>query len=226
MLMRWQNDEQFISPGVFIPIAEQIGLIVEMTMQAIERGLKDVAGWYEKGFKGYMAINLSAKQFSSRPDFEKISELLDRHSLPTSCLRFEITEGLLVDNNENAIDYMHEMRELGFKISLDDFGTGYSSLRYLKDFPIDVLKIDKSFVDDIGIDKGTESIIESTLIMTKMLNIDTVAEGIETIEQVDYFAQTNCHYLQGFHFSKPVSNEYCHELLQKDWSDELSNVPA
>jgi diguanylate cyclase (GGDEF)-like protein len=223
MLMRWQNDNQFISPVTFIPIAEQIGLIVEMTIQAIERGLVDVAKWYEQGFDGYMAINLSAKQFSTRPDFEKILQLLKDYSLPTSCLRFEITEGLLVDNNHYTLDYMHEMRALGFKISLDDFGTGYSSLRYLKDFPIDVLKIDKSFVDDIGIDKGTESIIESTLIMTKMLNMDTVAEGIETRQQVDYFSKTDCHLLQGFYFCKPVSHDQCFKLLQKDWSYKFSS---
>ncbi|MFQ3249550.1 MAG: diguanylate cyclase (GGDEF)-like protein [Glaciecola sp.] len=221
MLMRWQSDKQFISPGVFIPIAEQIGLIVDMTMKAIERGLADVASWYEKGFEGYMAINLSAKQFSTRPDFEKILQLLEEHSLPSSCLRFEITEGLLVDNNDNTMDYMQEMRDLGFKISLDDYGTGYSSLRYLKDFPIDVLKIDKSFVDDINVDKGTESIIESTLIMTKMLNMDTVAEGIETSLQVEYFGKTNCRYLQGFYFSKPVDQAHCYELLQKDWSNKF-----
>lgn len=227
MLMRWQNDNQFISPAVFIPKAEQIGLIVEMTMKAIERGLVDIASWYERGFTGYMAINLSAKQFSTRPDFEKILTQLKELSLPSSCLRFEITEGLLVDNNDNTVDYMEEMRALGFKISLDDFGTGYSCLRYLKDFPIDVLKIDKSFVDEIGVDKGSESIIESTLIMTKMLNMDTVAEGIETREQVDYFSKSNCQYLQGFYFSKPVSQQLCYDLLQKDWSNKLdsSNEP-
>lgn len=231
MLMRWHSDNEAISPCVFIPIAEHLGLIVEMTIKAIERGLNDVAKWYEQGFRGYMAINLSAKQFSTRPDFEKILHLLNDYGLPASCLRFEITEGLLIDNNDKTIDYMHEMRSLGFKISLDDFGTGYSSLRYLKDFPIDVLKIDKSFVDHIGVDKGTESIIESTLIMTKMLTMDTVAEGIETQLQVDFFNKTNCRFLQGFYFSKPVNHEKCYELLQKDWSYKFtskkdSNKPA
>ncbi len=226
MLMRWNTNNQFISPGVFIPIAEQIGLIVDMTMQAIERGLSDVASWYAKGFEGYMAINLSAKHFSSRPDFERILDLLAEHKLPPSCLRFEITEGLLVDDNNNTLDYMYEMRELGFKISLDDFGTGYSSLRYLKDFPIDVLKIDKSFVDDIDVDTGTESIIESTLIMTKMLKMDTVAEGIETPNQVAYFSNTHCRYLQGYYFSRPVSNQSCYELLQKDWNLQFSEAKS
>jgi len=134
-------------------------------------------------------------------------------------LHFEITEGLLIDDNSNTLDYMDEMRRLGFKISLDDFGTGYSSLRYLKDFPIDVLKIDKSFVDDIGIDSATESIIKSTLIMTEMLDIDTVAEGIENIEQLNYFSQTNCRYLQGYLFSKPVPQKDVFALLDRQWSE-------
>lgn len=223
MLMRWHSNNETISPCVFIPIAEHLGLIVEMTIKAIERGLNDVAKWYEQGFLGYIAINLSAKEFSTRPDFEKILQLLSKYGLPASCLRFEITEGLLIDNNDKTIKYMHEMRSLGFKISLDDFGTGYSSLRYLKDFPIDVLKIDKSFVDDIGVDKGTESIIESTLIMTKMLSMDTVAEGIETQMQVDFFNKTNCRFLQGFYFSKPVNYRKCYELLQKDWSYKFTS---
>ena len=217
MLMRWNSDGEYIPPALFIPITEQLGLIKDLTMSAIESAIEDLSLWYANGFEGYVAINLSAKQFSTRPDFERILRMLSLKSLPTSCLRFEITEGLLIDVNSNTIDYMSEMRQLGFKISLDDFGTGYSSLKYLKEFPIDIVKIDKSFVSDIGIDEGTESIIKSTLIMTEMLRIDTVAEGIETQKQVDYFLKTDCRYLQGYFFSKPVSNLMAGELLFKNW---------
>ena len=217
MLMRWNSDGELIPPDVFIPITEQLGLIKELTMHAIERVVEDLSVWYANGFNGYVAVNLSAVQFSTRPDFERILRLLSRKSLPTSCLRFEITEGLLIDDNSNTIDYMQEMRQLGFKISLDDFGTGYSSLKYLKDFPIDIVKIDKSFVDEIGLDDGTESIIKSTLIMTEMLQIDTVAEGIETQKQLDYFIQTKCRYLQGYFFSKPVSAAVSSEFLFEKW---------
>jgi diguanylate cyclase (GGDEF)-like protein len=223
MLMRWNSEGEFIPPDVFIPITEQLGLIKELTMQAIERAVEDLSVWYANGFDGYVAINLSAKQFSTRPDFERILRMLSRKSLPTSCLRFEITEGLLIDDNSNTIDYMLEMRQLGFKISLDDFGTGYSSLKYLKDFPIDIVKIDKSFVDEIGLDEGTESIIKSTLIMTEMLQIDTVAEGIETQKQLAYFIKTKCRYIQGYFFAKPANAAVSGEYLFEKWlSDERS----
>ena len=159
MLMRWFDEGNFISPAEFIPVAEQVGCIVGMTMTGISKAIQDVSKWYSEGFTGYVAINLSARQFAKRPDFELILKWLKAYKLPPSCLRFEITEGLLVDTNENTLDYMHEMRSLGFKIALDDFGTGYSSLKYIKDFPLDVLKIDRSFVQDMMADKGTESIV-------------------------------------------------------------------
>lgn len=217
MLMRWNSDGEFIPPDIFIPITEQLDLIKELTMTAIEKVVEDLSVWYANGFDGYVAVNLSAKQFSTRPDFERILRMLSKRSLPTSSLRFEITEGLLIDDNSNTIDYMTEMRKFGFKIALDDFGTGYSSLKYLKDFPIDVLKIDKSFVDEIGRDEGTESIVKSTLIMTKMLSMDTVAEGIESESQLTYFMQGDCRYLQGYFFSKPVKAAMAGEILLKKW---------
>lgn len=217
LLLRWFDNEKFISPGVFIPIMEQIGCIVEVTMKAMERAISDLANWYNAGFKGYVAINLSAKQFSKRPEFETILHWLHKHKLPVSCLRFEITEGLLVDNSASTLEYMHEMRASGFKIALDDFGTGYSSLKYIKDFPLDVLKIDRSFVQDVTLDKGTESIVQSTLIMTQLLGLDTVAEGVETLEQLTYFSENGCRYIQGFYFAKPMPFEQIDQVLNKNW---------
>ena len=216
MLMRWPLGTEMVPPSTFIPIAEQLGLIVEVTMDAICQAIEDAAVWHRQGFDGYIAINLSAKHFNTRPQFEEILRLLAAKKLPTSCLRFEITEGLFINNNANTLDYMNEMRALGFKISLDDFGTGYSSLRYLKDFPIDVVKIDKSFVDDIGLDSATESIIRSTLTMAENLGMDTVAEGIETPEQVAFFVQTSCRYLQGYFFTKPLPAEDIKRIIMND----------
>jgi diguanylate cyclase (GGDEF)-like protein len=217
MLMRWFDDGHFISPAEFIPVAEQVGCIVGMTMRGINKAIQDISMWYAKGFSGYVAINLSARQFTKRPDFELIIKWLNDYQLPTSCIRFEITEGLLVSNDERTLDYMDEMRKLGFKIALDDFGTGYSSLKYLKDFPLDVLKIDRSFVQDMMADKGTESIVRSTLIMTELLELDTVAEGVETQEELAYFLEHKCRYVQGFYFAKPSPAEQVEELLFKNW---------
>ncbi|WP_371195169.1 EAL domain-containing protein [Glaciecola sp. SC05] len=225
LLLRWFDEGKAISPNVFIPLAEQIGCILEMTDIAIERALEDMAQWQHKGFDGYVAINLSAKHFNQTFKPSTILGLLNKHNLPASCLRFEITENLLMENSEISIQYMNDLRGLGFKISLDDFGTGYSSLRYLKDFPIDVLKLDKSFVDDVTEDGSTQSIIYSTLVMAELLDLDTVAEGIETEEQLAYFKGSKCKLVQGFYFSKPIGFEKTFGMLDKIWFDPTLNVP-
>ncbi|MGB3727340.1 MAG: EAL domain-containing protein [Glaciecola sp.] len=219
LLLRWLDKGQHIPPDVFIPVTEQVGYIVDVTMHAIQNAINDLATWYQNGFKGYVAVNLSAKHFATRPQFEVIQQWLQEHDLPTSCLRFEITESLLIDNDEHTLAYMHEMQALGFKIALDDFGTGYSSLKYLKDFPLDALKIDRSFVKDMTHDKGTESIVQSTLFMTRLLSLDTVAEGVETQQQLDYFKQNGCRFVQGFLYAKPMPVEQMSKLLSKQWSN-------
>lgn len=223
LLLRWSDEGKNIPPSVFIPLAEQIGCILEMTDIAIESAIEDLAGWYAKGFRGYVAINLSAKHFNQVFKPAAILKLLKKYDLPARCLRFEITESLLMETNETSIQNMHDLRKLGFKISLDDFGTGYSSLRYLKDFPIDVLKLDKSFVDDVTKDNSTQSIIYSTLVMAELLDLDTVAEGVETAEQLAYFKHSKCKLVQGFYFSKPVSNERTLEMFEKQWFDPQTN---
>ena len=217
MLLRWFDDGKLVSPAQFIPLAEQIGCIVTMTTDAINNAIDDASHWYNQGFSGYVAINLSAKHFSKRPDYEAILSALNKYKLPTSCLRFEITEGLLVNNDKKTLDYMNEMRALGFKIALDDFGTGYSSLKYINDFPLDMLKIDRSFVQNVVNNKGTESIVQSTLMMTHLLHLDTVAEGIETREQLHYFQNQKCRFGQGFYFTQAIPFEEVGDQLYKNW---------
>lgn len=217
MLLRWQDNQTPVPPDVFIPMAEQAGCIVNITMDAIERTILDLAHWYNAGFKGYVAINLSAKHFVNRPDFETILNQLKAHNLPTSSLRFEITEGLFIDSTVNSIEYMRQMRAYGFKIALDDFGTGYSSLKYIKDFPLDVIKIDRSFVQDVITDNGTESIVQTTLLMTSLLGLDSVAEGVETLEQFNYFVKYGCKFIQGYYFDKPMPANDVVDVLHKNW---------
>ncbi|MFW8589959.1 EAL domain-containing protein [Glaciecola sp. 2405UD65-10] len=223
LLLRWHDAEEAISPAVFIPLAEQAGCIVDITMQAIERAISDIANWFKEGFTGYVAINLSAWHFDSRPDFETILNHLAIHKLPSSCLRFEITEGIFIDNSEHVIAYLHEMRSFGFQISLDDFGTGYSSLKYIKDFPLDLIKIDKSFVEDVTTNKGTESIVQTTLLMTSLLGLDTIAEGVETKAQFDYFVSKGCQFIQGFYFTKALPAEEIPKILHKNWLIDNNN---
>jgi diguanylate cyclase (GGDEF)-like protein len=225
LLLRWIDEGNLIPPDVFIPIAEQIDCIIEMTEQAIECAMVDLHRWYKEGFSGYVSINLSAKHFKRAFNAEMVMGLLHKYHLPVSAIRFEITESLLMENSEISVGYMNALRAYGFKIALDDFGTGYSSLKYLKDFPIDVLKLDKSFVDDVISDDTSSSIVFSTLVMAELLKVDTVAEGVETKEQFNYFLSSKCKLVQGYYFSRPVPVEQTFPMLSKAWFNNHQNSP-
>lgn len=207
VLMRWHNGEEMISPNIFIPVAENVGLIAEMTTQLIERALPIHKQLYSENSQIYFSINLSAKHLINEYSLKEIINLLQSSALPMENIRFEITESALMEDYDSAMTVIRSLKYKGFTIALDDFGTGYSSLKYLKDFPIDVLKIDRSFVQGIGLDTGNEAIILATLRMAESLNIECVAEGIETLEQVEFFQRNGCKSLQGFYFSKPVEAE-------------------
>nr|WP_136249646.1 EAL domain-containing protein [Ningiella ruwaisensis] len=224
LLLRWFDNDKLIPPNTFIPIAERNGSIFKSTENAIEQALIDMRSWTAKGFDGYVAVNLSAKHFRQKFDTQIIKQSLRKHGLPLSCIRFEITESLLMENSQDSIAYLKDLQSEGFKISLDDFGTGYSSLKYVKDFPIDVLKIDKSFTDDVLTDASTKSIVYSTLIMSELLKISTVVEGIETREQVEYFQSTKCRLLQGYYFSRPVAVNDTYQMLSKQWLEAKASA--
>jgi diguanylate cyclase (GGDEF)-like protein len=213
LLMRWPSENGLIPPDVFIPVAESIGFIEDMTIQVIEKAipLLKTDAWNENAL--YLSINLSAMHISKPAKIQEIIALLNAHSISTSAIRFEITESSLMSNYEEALQTVSLMKDSGFIIALDDFGTGYSSLKYLKDFPIDVLKIDKSFVNDVGTNQGNEGIVLAILRMAESLNIRCVAEGIETQQQVDFFKAQKCEYLQGFFYSKPVSADGIYHLI-------------
>ncbi|GAB5380221.1 MAG: EAL domain-containing protein [Aliiglaciecola sp.] len=204
ILMRWPNTSPVITPDVFIPVAEDIGLIEAMTWGLITRAATLLKHFHQSDLPFYVSINLSAKHLSSDVKLDALLDLLSKHNLSPSSIRFEITESALMSDYESAMASLSAMKSLGFKIALDDFGTGYSSLKYLKDFPIDLLKIDKSFVQDVGVNKDSESIVKATLRMAESLQIQCVAEGIETIEQAFFFRENRCQYLQGYFFSKPM----------------------
>lgn len=220
LLLRCKVDDQMISPYLFIPVAEELRLIIEITQDALVRGLNDLREWYDQGFAGYLSVNLSALHFKSTFDVEQVVALLEKHDLPVGSLRFEITESALMENTEAALDKFSSLRKAGFQLALDDFGTGYSSLSYLKKFPLQVLKIDKSFVDDIGKDDDSDAIVLTTLGMAKNLNMTCVAEGIESKQQVSFFFEHGCRYIQGYYFSKPVAKQAIEDLLSKQWPTE------
>ncbi|KGJ96798.1 EAL domain-containing protein [Colwellia psychrerythraea] len=214
MLMRWQTPTGLVPPNDFIPLSEELNLIITMTESALERACKDLKDWHTIRPEFYVSINLSVQHFVEADIVSYISELLVRYQLPAKILRVEVTENALILQPENAITTMRKLSALGLTLALDDFGTGFSSLSYLKKLPLDIIKIDRSFVSGIGINDADEAIVDTTLVLAKRLNMHCIAEGVETTEQLHYLVAKKCHYIQGYLYSKPISaNEIMQNLL-------------
>jgi len=204
-LIRWNHASKVVSPDVFIPIAEKSGLIIELGDWVIHTACKQLEVWKEdsKTEKLTIAVNVSAKQFMHKDFIQKIEAELIAHKIKPSLLKVELTESIIVDDIESVIDKMHQLKSLGIKISLDDFGTGYSSLQYLRDFPLNQVKIDQSFVRNMLDNSVDRTIIESVLMMGASLKLDVIAEGVETIEQLQFLSSIGCRNFQGYYFAKP-----------------------
>ena len=218
-LIRWiEPNGDVISPVTFIGIAEESGLIIplgeEVLQLAFRYAQEDMGLMKRAGIKN-IAINVSPRQFTD-PNFIKtiISEV-NSHQLDPSRFTLEITEEAVVRNIDETIEFMNILKRQGFNLSLDDFGTGYSSLRYLKEFPLDELKIDQSFVNQIAENKEDEAIVSSIILMAKNLGMDVVAEGVEEEVQLDLLEQHGCRHFQGYLFSKPVPHGAFIELLHE-----------
>jgi diguanylate cyclase (GGDEF)-like protein/PAS domain S-box-containing protein len=204
VLMRWYHKNSLIPPTEFIPMAEDLRLIIPMTLSLLERALADLQQWRQTGLDLYLSVNLSTSHLEQLSLAEHTEKLLNKYQLPASCLRYEVTESALMRDHEKAITTMQALNELGIQLALDDFGTGYSSLKYLKELPIDAIKIDRSFVKDIGIDPDDETIIEAILSMAGSLGMSCVAEGVETEQQLAFFSSRQCYLIQGYLFAKPM----------------------
>lgn len=204
VLMRWSHKNALIPPTEFIPMAEDLRLIIPMTLSLLERALVDLQQWRQAGLDLYLSVNLSTSHLEQLSLAEHTEKLLTKYQLPPSCLRFEVTESALMRDHEKAITTMLALNQLGIQLALDDFGTGYSSLKYLKELPIDAIKIDRSFVKDIGIDPDDETIIEAILSMAGSLGMSCVAEGVETEQQLAFFSSRQCYLIQGYLFAKPM----------------------
>lgn len=206
-LLRWVHPEMgIISPVDFIPLLEETGMIIEVGEWVIQAVCKDIIQWLEAGLKpGAVAINLSVRQFSS-PNIENtIINIIDHYEIPPELIEIEITESLLIKNQNNAHRVLDAFRNKGFTLALDDFGTGYSSLSYLKRFPIDVIKIDRSFIKDLPGDEDDTALVSTIVAMAKALKLKTVAEGIETQEQYQHLYEQGCDIGQGFLMSRPIA---------------------
>lgn len=204
VLMRWSHNNNLIPPTEFIPMAEDLRLIIPMTLSLLERALVDLQQWRQAGLDLYLSVNLSTSHLEQLSLAEHTATLLNKYQLPASCLRFEVTESALMRDHAKAITTMLALNELGIQLALDDFGTGYSSLKYLKELPIDAIKIDRSFVKDIGIDPDDETIIEAILSMAGSLGMSCIAEGVETDQQLAFFSSRQCYLIQGYLFAKPM----------------------
>jgi len=216
LLLRWQKGDRLIMPGEFISIAEEIGLIVPMTEQALERGFSDLQHWLKVRKDLFLSVNMSAAHFSKANLVEYLTEILQRFEIPPHLLKLEITESTLIKEPEKVIARMTALTRLGVSIALDDFGTGFSSLNYLKQLPLNILKIDRSFVAGIGKDSADEAIVDATLVLANSLCMNCVAEGVETYEQLSYLAERNCYAIQGYLYSKPVAREMITQFLEED----------
>lgn len=206
-LLRWNNrDRGFVPPMEFIPIAEDIGLIHELGRFVLQQTTQQVANWYKQGLwqdHWRISINVSPMQFSYSNLLQDIAEALRESGMPATMMDIEITETALMSDLERALDIMEHIRALGVSLSVDDFGTGYSSLKYLKDLPIDRLKIDQSFVRDLITDKDDYAIVLAVIAMANALSLKVLAEGVETEEHFNQLQLMGCMTYQGYYFGRP-----------------------
>lgn len=217
-LVRWIDPERgVITPQEFILLAEQTGIIKEISAVVLRKSCAQLKAWLQQGIEPiHVAVNLSAVQLRHSNIKEVIAEVLEESQLPACYLELEITESALMEREQESIDQLNELRALGVSIAIDDFGTGYSSLAYLKKFPIDVLKIDKSFVADIPHDKDDMVIASTIVAMGHSLGLKVVAEGVETEAQLTFLQSKDCHLYQGYLCSPPLpSNQFAKYLTFK-----------
>jgi diguanylate cyclase (GGDEF)-like protein/PAS domain S-box-containing protein len=204
-LIRWNNRKfGFVSPAQFIPLAEETGLIHQIGEWVLEQVCIQLQKWRVKGYRSVrVAINISPKQFQQEHLVDTIDFYLSTYKISSSCIEIEITEGAMQDTQQ-TLKMLKKLKELGVFISVDDFGTGYSSLHYLKRFPIDILKIDQSFVKEIGMNQKDSAITTTIIHLAHSLGLEVIAEGVEREGQVDFLKEAKCQKAQGYYFSKPI----------------------
>lgn len=218
-LIRWRDsDGHMISPGLFIPIAEKNGTIIPIGSWVIDESVRLYSLWRQKySYDFKLSLNISAIQYRTENFVNSIIETIKKYDVSASDIELEITESIFIDDFKDIITKLDLLRDYGIQISLDDFGTGYSSLSYLRGLPIDTLKIDKSFVDAISTDANSRIILETIMFMSKKLDYETIAEGVEDEHQFEYIKSIGCDCIQGYYLGKPMDYKGIEELLQADY---------
>ncbi len=214
-LVRWQHPTVgLLSPDRFIPLAEELDLIIPLGEWVLKEACQQMQAWIQRGVPDMkVAVNLAGQQIAHERLISSVEEALDASGLSASNLELEVTENFVIRQPEVTVGKLTYLRERGITLAMDDFGTGYSSLSYLKKLPIDRLKIDRSFVKDIGIDRDDESIIKATLAMCQSLGLVVVAEGVETSEQLNFMQENGCQIIQGYYYSKPLPADQLMDYL-------------
>ncbi|MEH1950986.1 MAG: EAL domain-containing protein [Nostoc sp.] len=226
-LVRWQHPTLgLVSPAKFIPIAEANGAIVPIGEWVLRTACTQNRAWQLAGFAPIrISVNLSARQFEQPYLVEVINQILEETGLQVSYLELEVTESFLMADMERSVKTLKQLRELGICLALDDFGTGYSSLNYLKRFPVNMLKIDRSFVQDVISNPDSAAVTNAIIALAKSLRLNITAEGVETQEQLDYLKMLGCDEGQGYYFSCPVPADLIIPMLQKT-SQQMEKIPA
>lgn len=213
-LVRWRKqDGTLVSPLDFIPLAEETGLIIPLGAWVLERACRDAKKWQLSHPEVGVSVNLSPRQFLQKNLVESVENVLRESALSPGSLELEVTESAVMTNIESALELLRSLKQLGLELALDDFGTGYSSFQYLRRMPIDTLKIDRSFVNEIPGDRDSVAIAGAILDLARNMNLAVVAEGVENQEQLNFLRQHRCGMVQGFHFSPPIPLSDFHRLL-------------
>lgn len=214
-LIRWfQSEKGMIPPDSFIPLAEELGMIKEIGYWVLAQACKDGKVFNEIKSEFFVAVNIAANQFEEDEMIGTVTDMCEKYKFDLNNLELEITERMLVKDNKHAEHILKELKKLGVRVAIDDFGTGYSSLSYLKDFEVDKLKVDKSFVDLIETSDNSD-IVAVIIQLAKGLELSSVAEGIETKKQADFLKNLNCEYGQGYYYSRPIPFDKMIELLKE-----------
>ena len=207
-LIRWRHPNRgLIAPDQFIPVAEETGLINEIGLWVLESACQQLLAWQRAGLDYHLSINVSGRQIPHGMPPEVVAEVIQRHGIAPEKLALEITEGILLNNIDEALNWLQAIHRMGLRVYLDDFGTGYSSLSYLKRFPLETLKIDKSFVQDMQFDGNERSLVQAIIAMARSLGLNVVAEGVETAGHLQILREMGCHYAQGYYLSRPLPAE-------------------
>ncbi|HQP20365.1 MAG TPA: EAL domain-containing protein, partial [Phenylobacterium sp.] len=212
-LVRWRHPLRGdVSPAFFVPIAEECGLIVELGMFTLRRAFEDSRRW--TGLK--IAINVSANQLRLADFVLRLGELVEEYGVDPRQFELEITEGILLGDDPSTHDTLRRLRQMGFSLALDDFGTGYSSLSYLQRYPISKIKIDRSFIANLGVDLESEAVVGAIVKLARALKLAVIAEGVETTDQRERLAAAGCSEIQGYLFSRPVTADQIEQLMSAD----------